>query len=72
MILLQEAWVCFRVVRVLDCHILDICGNVFRVKLISWQSVIAESSQLPVLLLCFLACFLLLQGHAVGSSVRFG
>lgn len=46
-ILLQEAWVCFRVVHTLDyCYTLDVCGNVFRIKLISWQSVIAESSAL--------------------------
>lgn len=44
MILLQEAWVCFRLVHRLDCYTLDIFGNVFRVKLISWQSAAAESS----------------------------
>lgn len=61
-ILLQEAWVCFRVVHTLDCHTLDICGNVFEgeTHLLAicdcWIFSVACSA------LCFLACFFAVAG----------
>lgn len=69
-VLLQEAWVCFHVVHTLDyCYTLDACGNVFRIKLISWQSVIAESSAL----LCGFSSLLFAVARLCSRQfVRFG